>query len=234
MYHRLVPALTSVDSLVSELRSKGNPKSLAGMSRFGIETNKAFGVSVPELRKIARRVGEDHQLALGLWQTGIHEARILAGMIDEPERITETQLEEWAGDFDSWDVVDGVCGNLFDKTPYAVPKAHEWSERKEEYVKRAGFVLMAELAVHSKKAADNVFLGFLPVIAREAQDERNFVKKAVNWALRQIGKRNLTLNKAAIRTAKKIRTMPSRSAKWIAADALRELTSDGVQNKLKA
>ncbi len=219
---------------MSELRGKGNPKSRAGMSRFGIETNKAFGVSVPELRKIARRVGANHQLALDLWQTGIHEARILAGMIDEPGKVTETQLEEWAKDFDSWDVVDGVCGNLFDKTPYAIPKAHEWSERKEEYVKRAGFVMMAELAVHSKNASDNVFLGFLPVITREAQDERNFVKKAVNWALRQIGKRNLALNKAAIRTARTIQTIPSGSAKWIATDALRELTADPVHNRLRA
>jgi 3-methyladenine DNA glycosylase AlkD len=225
--------LTTIESLISELEKKGNPKYLDGMSRFGIQTSKAFGVSVGELRKIARKVGEDHRLALDLWDTGIHEARILAGMIDEPSKVTENQMEKWALDFDSCDVVDGVCGNLFDKTALAVPKAHKWSTRPEEYVKRAGFVLMAELAVHDKEATDKTFLEFLLVIVREAQDQRNFVKKAVNWALRQIGKRNVKLNKAAIQTAKNIHSIPSKSAKWIAADALRELTNDEVQTRLK-
>jgi len=202
------------------------------MSRFGIQTTRALGVSIPQLRGLARKIGTDHELAQELWSTGIHEARTLASMIDDPVEVSESQMEEWAADFDSWDVVDGCCGNLFDKTRFAIRKAHEWSKRKEEFVKRAGFVLMAELAVHDKKASNQTFLDFLPATVREAADERNFVKKAVNWALRQIGKRNAVLNAAAIRTCSEIRNSESRCAKWIAADALRELTSAPVQNKL--
>jgi 3-methyladenine DNA glycosylase AlkD len=153
-------------------------------------------------------------------------------MIDDPSKVSEDQMEEWASDFDSWDVVDGCCGNLFDKTEFAIRKAHEWSKKEEEYVKRAGFVLMAERAVHDKNASDKTFLDFLPVIVREASDERNFVKKAVNWALRQIGKRNAILNAAAIKTCAVIKEYDSRSRKWIAADALRELTSAPVKKKL--
>ncbi len=169
------------------------------MSRFGIQTSKALGVSIPQIRDLAKKIGIDHELAQQLWITGIHEARILATMVDDPAKVSEGQMDKWALDFDSWDVVDGCCGNLFDKTKFAIGKAHEWSKRKEEYVKRAGFVLMAELAVHDKKASNKTFLDFLPVIVREASDERNFVKKAVNWAVRQIGKRNSALNAAAIR-----------------------------------
>jgi 3-methyladenine DNA glycosylase AlkD len=203
------------------------------MSRFGIQTNKAFGVCLPQLRALAKKIGTDHDLAQKIWQTAIHEARILASMIDDPTKVTEDQMEKWATDFDSWDIVDGCCGNLFDKTPYAVRKAHQWSARQEEYVKRAGFVLMAELAVHDKKAPDEIFLGFLPLIVREASDERNFVKKAVNWALRQIGKRNQILNKAAVGVANEIRGSDSRSTRWIAADAFRELTSPSVRKRLE-
>lgn len=202
------------------------------MSRFGIQTEAALGVSVPKIREIARKVGAHHDLAQGLWKTGIHEARILASMIDDPSEVSEGQMEKWASDFDSWDVVDGCCGNLFDKTEFATKKAHEWSKRSEEYVKRAGFVLMAEMAVHDKNASDKRFLDFLPIIVREASDERNFVKKAVNWALRQIGKRNANLNTAAIKTCAQIRDSGSRTGKWIAADALRELTSAPVEKKL--
>ena len=225
--------MTTVENIVDEIRRGANPKALDGMSRFRIQTNKAFGVSIPELRKIARQTGTNHELASQLWTTGIHEARILASMIDDPAQVSEGQMEEWAADFDSWDVVDGSCGNLFDKTAFAIEKAHQWSRRKEEYVKRAGFVLMAELAVHNKKEPNNTFLDFLPVIVREASDERNFVKKAVNWALRQIGKRNAILNGAAVRTCKQIQKIDSRSARWIASDALRELTSASVRKKLK-
>jgi 3-methyladenine DNA glycosylase AlkD len=153
-------------------------------------------------------------------------------MIDDPSKVSENQMEEWASDFDSWDIVDGCCGNLLDKTEFAIRKAHEWSKREEEYVKRAGFVMMAELAVHDKKASNKTFLDFLPVIVREASDERNFVKKAVSWSLRQIGKRNRVLNSATITTCAEIRNSDSRSAKWIAADALRELTSISVRRKL--
>ncbi len=223
----------TVGRILEDIKRQGNQSSLVGMSRFGIQTNKAFGVSVPELRNLAKRTGTNHGLALELWGPGIHEAHILASMIDDPGEVTEAQMEEWAKDFDSWDVVDGCCGNLFDKTDFAIEKAHEWSARPEEYVKRAGFVLMAELAVHDKTASNKTFLEFLPVIVREASDERNFVKKAVNWALRQIGKRNAVLNKAAIRTSKTIRNSNSNSGKWIAADALRELTSTSVKKKLR-
>ena len=226
-------SLATANGIVDELKRRGNAKSLEGMSRFGIRTGNAIGVSIPQLRDLARMIGTNHELSLKLWTTGIHEARLLAGMIDDPEKVLEDHMEEWAAGFDSWDVVDNSCGNLFDQTAFAVPKAHEWSERQEEYVKRAGFVLMAELAVHDKKAADKTFLDFLPIIIREANDNRNFVKKAVNWALRQIGKRNVTLNKAATRTGKTIQKLNSRSAKWIAADALRELNSGSVQKKLK-
>jgi len=202
------------------------------MARFGIQSSNSFGVSVPKLRTLARELGHDHHLALKLWETGLHDARLLATMIDDPRQVTAGQMEKWARDFDSWDVVDGCCGNLFDKTPFAVTKAKEWCRREEEYAKRAGFVLMAELAVHDKNAKDQVFLDFLPLIIDGASDKRNFVKKAVNWSLRQIGKRNLKLNKAAVSTALKIQKMESGSAKWVAADALRELKSPQVQKRL--
>ena len=217
---------------MGELRRRASPKAVAGMARFGIQTGKALGVSIPQLRDVAKHVGTNHELAQKLWKTGIHEARILASMIDDPEKVSEDQMERWGTDFDSWDVVDGCCANLFDKTEFAVRKAYEWSKRKEEFIKRAGFVLMAEMAVHDKKASNRTFLDFLPVIVREASDQRNFVKKAVNWALRQIGKRNSALNAAAIKTCVDISDSTSRSAKWIAADALRELTSAPVRKKL--
>jgi len=225
--------LSVLDQVIYEIKRRGDPNALAGMVHFGIRTRMAFGVPIPQLREMARKIGKNHYIAEQLWRTGMHEARILAGMVDDPVMVTEDQMERWAADFDSWDVVDGSCGNLLDKTEFAVRKAYEWSKRKEEYVKRAGFVLMAELAVHDKEASNKTFLDFLPLIVREASDERNFVKKAVNWALRQIGKRNLSLNAAAIKTCAKIRYCDSKSAKWIAADALRELTSQSVRKKLR-
>ena len=202
------------------------------MARFGINPENTYGVSIPNLRKIARETGEDHALAQQLWASGIHEARILASFIDKPETVTEAQMESWVKDFDSWDVCDQCCSNLFDKTKFAHRKAAEWSKREEEFVKRAGFTLMAALAVHDKKAADEDFLKFLPIIKRESTDGRNFVKKAVNWALRQIGKRNHNLNQMALKTAEEIQQVNSKSARWIAADAIRELTSEAVQKKL--
>ena len=219
--------------VVDRLRSIGDPKAVEGMARFGIKPSNSFGVSVPKLRALAREIGRDHLLALKLWETELHDARLLATMIDDPRQVTAGQMEKWARDFDSWDVVDGCCGNLFDKTPFAVTKAKEWCRREEEYAKRAGFVLMAELAVHDKNAKDQVFLGFLPLIIDGASDKRNFVKKAVNWSLRQIGKRSLKLNKAAISGALKIQKMESGSAKWVASDALRELKSPQVQKRLR-
>ncbi len=221
------------EKVLGELKSLINPEAVAGMARFGINPGNTYGVSIPSLRKIAREVGTNHVLAQRLWSSGIHEARILASMIDIPENVTEEQMENWVKDFDSWDVCDQCCSNLFDKTEFACQKAVEWSKREEEFVKRAGFVLMAVLAVHDKKARDEEFLKFLPIIKRESTDDRNFVKKAVNWALRQIGKRNLDLNKKAIETAKEIQKMESKSSKWIASDAIRELTGEEIQKRLR-
>jgi 3-methyladenine DNA glycosylase AlkD len=224
---------TRYDEIVRKLKSLSNPKAVAGMARFGINPENTYGVSIPNLRRIAKQIGKDHTLAQQLWLSGIHEARILAGMIDESKMVTEKQMENWVRDFDSWDVCDQVCSNLFDKTLFAHKKAREWSERDEEFVKRAGFVMMAALAVHDKEAKDDVFWKFLPLIKKETTDNRNFVKKAVNWALRQIGKRNINLNKEAIKTAKEIQKIDSKPAKWIAYDALKELTSKAVQKKIK-
>jgi 3-methyladenine DNA glycosylase AlkD len=219
--------------ILDRLRSLSNPKAVEGMAKFGINPKNTFGISIPALREMAKEIGVDHVLAQQLWTSGFHEARILASMVDDPKRVTEAQMESWVQDFDSWDVCDQCCSNLFDKTEFAFPKAIEWSGRDEEFVKRAGFVLMAALTVHAKRAKDEEFLKFLPLIKRESVDNRNFVKKAVNWALRQIGKRNLKLNKAAIEAAKDIQRLDSKSAKWITSDALRELNSPAVQKKLR-
>ena len=221
------------DQILRKLRSLADPDVVTGMARFGIKAPSAYGISVPELRRIAKEAGEDRLLAQELWASGIHEARILASMIDDPDQVTESQMERWVKDFDAWDVCDGCCSNLFDKTKFAYQKAIEWSERDGEFIKRSGFVLMATLAVHDKQATDTPFIQFLPVIQREASDGRNFVKKAVNWALRQIGKRNPCLNQMAINTAVRIQGIHSKSAKWIASDALRELTSAAVQARLR-
>lgn len=194
------------------------------MARFGINRHKALGISIPTLRAMAKRIGRDHALARQLWASGIHEARILASIIDEPDKVTSRQMERWVRDFDSWDVCDQCCGNLFDKTPFAYRKAAAWSRRREEFVKRAGFALMAALAVHDKETGDAAFVKFLRLIERAAADDRNFVKKAANWALRQIGKRNGQLRRDAIKTAREIQKIDSRAARWIAADALRELS----------
>jgi 3-methyladenine DNA glycosylase AlkD len=210
-------------SIIATLRTLANPANVAGMARFGINPKGTLGVSMPVLRKLGRQHRRNHALALELWQSGIHEARILAALVDDPKQVTARQMEAWVRDFDSWDICDGVCCNLFDKTPFACAKIKAWTRRRAEYVKRAGFVLMAALAVHDKQAPDDLFLGFLPLIEREVHDERNFVRKAVNWALRQIGKRNPRLRRAAIAAAKRIRVQDTKSARWIAADALREL-----------
>jgi len=220
------------NDIIKRLESLSDPEAVKGMARFGINPENTYGVSIPNLRKMAREVDKDHAIAQQLWASGIHEARILASMVDAPEMVTDAQLENWVKEFDSWDICDQCCSNLFDKTKFAHQKAAEWSKREEEFVKRAGFTLMAALAVHDKRAADEGFLKFLPIIKRESNDNRNFVKKAVNWALRQIRKRNLNLNKMAIKVAGEIQQSDSRSAKWIASDAIRELTSEAVQKKL--
>jgi len=220
------------NDIIQQIKSLSDPEAVKGMARFGINPENTYGVSVYTLRKMAKEVGKDHALAQQLWSSGIHEARMLACYIDEPEMVTGAQMESWVKDFDSWDVCDQCCSNLFDQTELAHGKATEWSDRGEEFVKRAGFVLMAALAVHDKKAVDEDFIRFLPIIKRESTDNRNFVKKAVNWALRQIGKRNPNLNQMAIKAAEEIQQIDSKSARWIAADAIRELTSEAVQKKL--
>lgn len=222
-----------LQDVLDELNTLSSPEAVKGMSRFGINPEKALGISIPELRNLAKEIGRSHLLAQRLWSSGIHEARILASMIDEPEKVTEEQMEAWVKDFDSWDVCDQCCMNLFEKTRFSYQKCVEWSSRRDEFVKRAGFALMARLAVSDKKAGDDLFRRFLPIIKRESVDERNYVKKAVNWALRQIGKRNRSLNRAAIRTAEEIKRLDSKSARWIASDALRELTSEKIQKRLK-
>jgi 3-methyladenine DNA glycosylase AlkD len=199
------------------------------MARFGIRAAHVLGISIPMLRKLAKEVGKDHALAFALWASGFHEARILASMIADPRLVSDQQMEAWVKDFDSWDVCDQVCGNLFDKTPSAYQKAIEWCHREQEYVRRAGFVLMAELAVHDKHAPDEAFAPFFPLIKHYATDERNFVKKAVNWALRQIGKRNPRLRASALEWAEQIRAIDSKTAQWIAKDALKELHTQEVK-----
>jgi 3-methyladenine DNA glycosylase AlkD len=222
-----------VASLLAELRALGSEQARAGMARYGIAVDDAFGVSIYELRKVAKRLGTDHSLALALWATGSHEARLLACFVDDPEAVTERQLEAWARDFDSWDVCDQATTSLFDQTKHAWTKAAEWAKRDEEWVKRAGFALMAGLAWHDRAAADRAFLKFFPHIERGAGDDRNFVKKAVSWALRNIGKRNQALNAAAIACAERILAGGQRSARWVANDVLRELRSDKVQARVQ-
>ena len=225
--------MASVEEVLKRLSSEARPDQLAGMARYGMAIERRLGVSVPKLRKLARELGRDHQLALDLWQTEIAEARIIAALVDEPEKLTEAQMEEWVKDINSWDVCDQVCMNLFEKVSLAWQKIVDWSEREEEFVKRTAFSLMACLAWHDKKAEDEKFIKLFPVIIQGATDERNFVKKAVNWSLRNIGKRNPNLNKAAIKIAQEIQRLDSKAARWIASDAIRELKSEAVQLRLK-
>ncbi len=212
-----------VHEIIELLKQQANPAHHAGMARFGVDNSKALGVKLPDLRKLAKTVKKDHKLAQQLWDTGIHEARIMASLVDDPALVTEQQIDSWTADFYSWDLCDQVCGNLFDRTPHAIAKALEFSARPEEYIKRAGFVLMAEYAVHNKKATNDIFISFFSIMEREAWDNRNFVKKAVNWALRQIGKRNEHLKLEAIAAARRILAQDNKSAKWIAGNALAEL-----------
>jgi 3-methyladenine DNA glycosylase AlkD len=225
--------MPSVKDVLDRLQSKAQPEQLTGMAKYGMTVEQRLGVSVPDMRKLAKEIGRDNKLALDLWRTGIAEARIVAGMVGDPAKLTEEQMEDWVKDINSWDVCDQVCMNLFEKNQLAWKKIIDWSEREEEFVKRTAFSLIACLAWHDKKVSDDKFIELLPVIIREATDERNFVKKAVNWALRNIGKRNLNLNEAALNTAKEIQRLDSKTARWIAADAIRELESEAVQIRLR-
>lgn len=225
--------MVSVEDVLGRLQSKANPDQLEGMTKYGMVVESRLGVPVPDMRKIAKELGQDHELALELWQTGIAEARIVAAVVGNPKRLTEEQMDDWVKDINSWDVCDQVCMNLFEKTPLAWKKIIDWSSREEEFVKRTAFSLIACLAWHDKKTEDEKFIELLPVITQGATDGRNFVKKAVNWALRNIGKRNQNLNKAVIDDAKEIQRLDSKAARWIATDAIRELESEAVQRRLK-
>ena len=211
-----------VDEMIQQLKELASQDVADGQGHFGILGTNRLGVSIPNLRKMAKGVS-DHDLALQLWQSGYHDARLLAGMVDIPEKVSREQMEAWVQDFDSWDLCDQVCSNLFDRTPFAVECALDWMECEAEYVRRAGFVMVAALAVHRKTMPDTEFLQFFPNMKRFAVDDRNFVRKAVNWALRQVGKSRPNLREKAIETAREIGQMNSATARWIAADALREL-----------
>lgn len=219
--------------VIAELKKNGSKENLKGMERFGINVKKAFGVSVPVMRSLAKIIGKNHELALELWGSGYHEARHVASMIDDPKLVSKAQMNKWVRDFNSWDICDGTCSNLFRKTPHAIEKIFEWCEKKDEFVRRAGFSLMCYVAVHHKTRDDEEFLEFFPLIKKYSTDDRNFVKKAVNWALRQIGKRSVYLNEEALKLAKEIQALDSKAAKWIAADAIRELTNPKVLDRIK-
>jgi len=217
--------------IIKELEELSNPEDVEGMARFGINHMKRYGVRMPELRRIAKNTGKNHELAEKLWNAGYGETRILASLIDDPEKVTEAQMEKWVLDFDSWDVCDQCCMNLFRKTPFAYKKIFEWSRNEHEFVKRAAFTLIAVLAVHDKQAPDDRFEQLFSLIIEESIDNRNYVKKSVNWALRHIGKKNIHLNRRAIEIAEEIHKIDSKSARWIASDALRELKSEKVQKR---
>lgn len=214
------------------LRSLRDPDAKQKLARFGITTEKAFGIPAPVLRRIARDIGTNHRLALGLWDTGVADARILATIIADPEQFSLLVMNRWARESDSWAVCDACCYGIFHRTSFAVDRVLAWSGRKEEFVKRGAFALIAALAVHDKQMPDRTFVRFLGLVKREADDERNFVRKAINWALRQIGKRNTELHRSAMETARILKTRTSASARWIGADALRELGSPAVKRRL--
>lgn len=225
--------LNNANAVVANLELVSDKQQIAGAKRFGINSENALGVSLPVLRALAKSIGKSHELALRLWKTNIKEARILASMIDEPAAVTEAQMDEWTAGFNSWDVCDQVCSNLFDKTPYAVDKAIAYSKATAEFTRRAGFVLMATYAVHNKKAPDAVFLQFLNTIAATGEDDRDCVKHAISWALRQIGKRNMLLHRQAVQTAKALKAKKGSATRWIGTDALHELEQEKVISRIK-
>ena len=223
----------TVDEILEYLRRRGSKRNVDGMARYGIVAPKVFGVSVGTLRTLGRKIGRDHALALALWKTGWYEARMLCAFVDDPARVTPAQMDRWAKDFDNWAICDGTCFHLFDKTPYAWDKVRAWAPRKEEFVKRAAFALLAAMAVHDKKAPDAPFRRVFPLIARAAKDERNFVKKGVSWALRAIGNRSPELNASAIQLATKLSRSKDATERWVGADVLRDVTRPLVQKRIE-
>lgn len=222
----------NVEQVLELLKSQARPDQLEGMARFAIQTEGRLGLSIPDLRRLAKEIPHDHQLAQELWQSAIPDARILASMLDVPEQATDGQLEAWVKDFASWDVCDQVCDNLFQHTRFAWDKVREWARRDEEFVRRAAFALLSCLAWHDKTSADQQFIACFPLIKACSTDPRNFVKKAVNWAVRNIGKRNLALNRAAIELSEELLAQGDKTATWIARDALRELQSEKIQQRV--
>ncbi|OGF51077.1 MAG: DNA alkylation repair protein [Candidatus Firestonebacteria bacterium RIFOXYA2_FULL_40_8] len=224
----------TLKEVLTYFKEHKNEANLSGMVRFGINIQKTYGLSIPELRALAKIIGTDHELALSLYKSGIHEGKVLASIIDDPLLVTEKQMESWVKGFNSWDVTDAATTNLFDLTPFAWKKAKEWTKRKPEYEKRAGFTIMAGLAVHDLVSPDEKFEEFYPYIIKESVDERNFVRKAVNWALRNIGKRSFKLNKSAIKVSEELLKLNSKSANWIAKDAIRELKGETAKRRIRA
>lgn len=223
----------TAENIIASLKKKGNRKNLEGMARFGINTEHALGVGMIPLRDLAKTIKINSVLAKELWASGLHEARILASLIEDPDEVTESQMDDWVKEFNSWDICDQCCMNLFRKTKHAHKKAHEWARREEEYVKRAGFALMATLSVHDKKADNAVIEKFLKPIIEASGDERNFVKKAVNWALRHVGKRNMELRLKALEAAEEILRLNTRPGNWIAKDAIKELNDKKIIKRIK-
>jgi 3-methyladenine DNA glycosylase AlkD len=228
-----MPADSRVKDILATLKRKGSRRNREGMARYAIVAPRVFGVSVGTLRQMGKTLGRDHGLALALWKTGWYEARMLASFVDEPAKVTPAQMDRWAKDFDNWAICDTICFHLFDKTPFAFQKIAQWSRRREEFVKRASFALLASVALHDKQAPDAPFLRTLPLIERAAADDRNFVKKGVSWALRGVGRRNRRLNRAAVALSRRLAASPSPAARWVGKDALRELTSTMVQRALR-
>jgi 3-methyladenine DNA glycosylase AlkD len=223
-----------VGEVLTWLERRGNQRNVDGMLRYGITADKAFGVSMTTMKPLAKRLGKDHELAAALWETGWYEARMLASFVDEPDRVTSAQMDRWARDFDNWAVCDTLCFHLFDRTPHAWRKIEVWSDRKGEFVKRAAFALLASVALHDKRAPDAPFLKSIALIERAADDDRNFVKKGVSWALRGIGHRNRTLHAAAVDSATRLAESTEPAARWIGRDVLRDLTRALVQRRLKS
>jgi 3-methyladenine DNA glycosylase AlkD len=224
--------MVTCERILATLKAKGRPDQLAGMARYGMKTENRLGIQMPVLRELAKEIGRNHKLAMQLWESGIAEARILASMVTEPEKLTSQRMDSMAADVDSWDIGDQACMNLFEKTPLAWRKIREWSQREEEFVKRTAYGLIACLAWHNKTASDDQFVETFPTIAHGAQDSRKSVQKAVSWALRNIGKRNQHLNQEAIKLAQQVQTTATKPAKWVASDVIRELTSPAVQRRL--
>ena len=223
-----------VERALAWLRRRGNAHDREGMARYGIKATKVFGVSVNAIQKLAKELGPSHELAAALWETGWYEARLLAAFVDEPARVTAPQMDRWVRDFENWADCDTVCFKLFDRTPHAFRKVEQWADRREEFVKRAAFALLASLALHDRTSGDEPFLKGLRLIERAAGDDRNFVKKGVNWALRAIGGRSADLNTAAVAVARRLADSPAPAPRWVGKDALRALTGPATLRRLAA